>query len=102
MNPWKRPRDNNWIGVILLYFAGYALTPALIYFADEVYPNDTLSAFIFYGGNLFISLILIIISRQMTVFLKWWLIPLIFSPLSLAIIIIILTNILMALGLIQI
>ena len=94
----RRAERNRWGIVAFIILGGTFSIPVLGGAADSFYPNDSLSAPIFYGGLLIVTVAVFIGVYRATTTRRWWLIPTLCSPGSLVLGFILLANILMLFG----
>lgn len=94
----QRSDHNRWIPVCLLVLAGW-IAPVFLYgLSDVFYPNDALSAVVFYGGTLLATAAVAFGVRRMTRMRRWWLISLFASPATLVLVFTVLVNLVLRFG----
>ncbi len=94
----SRSDRNRWWLVGGLYLAGYLVVAVAIGICDSLLLADRSAAAVIYGGILLVTALLVVITRGLTKARTWWLLPLLVSPASVTVGMILLLNLLMYLG----
>jgi len=89
----KRADSNRWGLVILLSLGAWGSIPVLAGIADMFYPRDGISALLFYGGLVLVTVVYVLAVRSVTNARRWWIVPLLASPAGLVTGLILLVNI---------
>jgi hypothetical protein len=76
----RRADKNHWGAVVLIVLGGFIAIAVLAGLADSFNPSDSVSAALFYGGILAVSVAVFLGVRRVTSTRRWWLVSLLCSP----------------------